>query len=254
VDTGDLYGLELDRFVAERNALARRLRADDRRDEATTVAALRKPSVAAHAVNLLAHRGSERFGELFDAGDELRATQDRVLAGRAEGRELSQALERERSAVGDLVDGARELLAGEGHAPGAAVLDRVGETLHAAALDDESRRLVAGGRLERELRHTGLGGGAASAPARGKAATGPRAPKPKPDRGQAARERERAARRDAATKDVTAAKHALATARKEAERTAKALRTAQRRQEQAAEALQRATTDHDRAQRALDEV
>ena len=47
----DLYGLPLDAFVPERDALAKRLRAEGRRDEAAEVKALRKPSVAAWAVN-----------------------------------------------------------------------------------------------------------------------------------------------------------------------------------------------------------
>jgi hypothetical protein len=52
VDEADeLYGLALDAFVPERDALAKRLRADGRRDEANEVKALRKPSVAAWAVN-----------------------------------------------------------------------------------------------------------------------------------------------------------------------------------------------------------
>ena len=54
MEPDDLYGLPLDRFVAERGALAKALRADGRRDEASRVAALRKPSVAAWAVNQLA--------------------------------------------------------------------------------------------------------------------------------------------------------------------------------------------------------
>ena len=47
VDT--LYGLPLDEFVAERDALSKRLRADKRREDANAVKALRKPSVAAWA-------------------------------------------------------------------------------------------------------------------------------------------------------------------------------------------------------------
>src|SRR3954451_21313497 len=47
----ELYGLALDEFVPRRDALAKRLRADGRREEAAEVAALRKPSVAAWAAN-----------------------------------------------------------------------------------------------------------------------------------------------------------------------------------------------------------
>src|SRR5207253_699169 len=46
-EVDDLYGLALDEFVPRRDALAKRLRADGRREEAAEVGALRKPSVAA---------------------------------------------------------------------------------------------------------------------------------------------------------------------------------------------------------------
>ena len=51
MDANKLYGLPLERFTEERNALAKRLREEGQRDEAATVSKLRKPSVAAWAVN-----------------------------------------------------------------------------------------------------------------------------------------------------------------------------------------------------------
>ncbi|MEA2287422.1 MAG: hypothetical protein QOJ21_3465, partial [Solirubrobacteraceae bacterium] len=50
-DSDELYGLPLDAFVPERDALAKELRSDGRREEAAEVKALRKPSVAAWGVN-----------------------------------------------------------------------------------------------------------------------------------------------------------------------------------------------------------
>ena len=47
----DLYGLPLPRFIPERAALVKALRSEKRRDEAAVIAAMRKPSVAAWAVN-----------------------------------------------------------------------------------------------------------------------------------------------------------------------------------------------------------
>ena len=46
-----LYGLPLEDFVAERDALAKRLRGEGRREDAQAVKALAKPTVAAWAVN-----------------------------------------------------------------------------------------------------------------------------------------------------------------------------------------------------------
>ena len=52
-DQRELYGLPLDRFVAERAALAKSLRSEGQREQADQVAKRRKPSVAAWAVNQL---------------------------------------------------------------------------------------------------------------------------------------------------------------------------------------------------------
>ena len=57
-----LYGLPLAEFTKERDALARRLRADNRRDDAATVAELRKPVLAAWVVNQLAGMAAEIAG------------------------------------------------------------------------------------------------------------------------------------------------------------------------------------------------
>ena len=198
MDVEELYGLPLERFVPERNALARELRAAGRRDEAAAVAALRKPSVAARAVNRLAREHRRQLRELFTAGDALSEVQSSVLAGRADGRALSEAAERERAAVSALVDAARALLAAEGLAVSASVLERVGETLHAAALDDEAREPVDQGRLERELRHVGLGmgaGGDVAAPAKARSRAADEGGPAKPESASGGGRRPKAGRR-----------------------------------------------------------
>src|ERR671929_31286 len=60
----DLYGLPLDAFVPERDALAKRLRADNRREDAAAVRALRKPSVAAWAANQVLRSQPSKAREL----------------------------------------------------------------------------------------------------------------------------------------------------------------------------------------------
>jgi hypothetical protein len=236
MDVDELYGLPPEDFVPERNALARELRAAGHRDEAREVAALRKPSVAARAVNRLAREHPRRLRELFEAGDALSGVQSEVLAGRAGGRALGEAAERERAAVSALVDAGRGLLAAEGLTASASVLERIGETLHAAALDDEAREPVQQGRLDRELRHIGLGMGAgedvAAPPAR--SASPPKAPsEAKADkRAQAAAARRRA-------QAVKHAEAAEADARREAQRAARALSSAEGKRARAAEALDR---------------
>ena len=256
IEPDELYGLPLDRFVAERGALARQLRAQKRRDEAAAVAALRKPSVAAWAVNQLVRSQGAGVQELFDAGDALRDAQAQLLSGSGDGRALRAAGERERAAVDELVAAARGLLSSEGHELSGAVVERVDETLHAAALDEAAREQVRHGRLERELRHAGLGLGeapatpAAPAPPGGaskmpRPATDIRHTPPKPAPRERERERERAGARQAA-------RTAEALARRRAERAGHALKAAQERRDRAAQALAQADDALAAAQAAVD--
>jgi hypothetical protein len=265
VDIEELYGLPLERFVPERNALARELRAAERRDEADAVAALRKPSVAARAVNRLAREHRRQLSQLFTAGDALSEMQSRVLAGKADGRALSEAAERERAAVSALVDVARTVLAAEGLAVSSSVLERVGETLHAAALDDEAREPVEEGRLERELRHIGLGMGPGAdvatppktrptkgQPTKGQPAKGQPA-KGRPAKGEPAKSKasEKAEARKQAEAEERAETEKRAQARKQAEATEQ---DARREAAQAAEKLDDAERAHSRAAEALEQA
>jgi len=256
VDADDLYGLPLERFVKERGELARALRADGRRDEAAAVAGLRKPSVAGWAVNQLVRSQGTAVKELFEAGDALREAQADLLAGRGDGVALRTARERERAAVDGLVDTARGLLTSEGHELSPAVVDRVLDTLHAAALDEDAREQVRSGRLERELRHVGLGLGLGEAAAAATAPSAPvSAPRARRDVGEGATkprstERDREARRRAAA-EAERVEQERAAARK----AARAAETAaQRRAQSAARALRDAQERRERAARALDEA
>jgi hypothetical protein len=258
VEPDDLYGLPLDRFVPERGALARSLRADGRREQAAAVASLRKPSIVAWAVNQLVRTQGRALAELCDAGDRLREAQAGVLAGRGDARSLHAAADRERVAVDALVIAARGLLTSEGHELSASTIDRVAETVHAAALDDDARAQVRQGRLERELRHVGLGVDAAGAsppapasmsapvvrrPARAK----PRAPKAvageRDSTEQRDRERiaqERAAARRVERERAEARREARVNeseARRSADHAARAVRVAEQRRERAVDAL-----------------
>jgi hypothetical protein len=248
MDADDLYGLPLDRFVPERGALARALRADGRRQEAADVAALRKPSVAAWAVNQLVRTQDRAIAELFHAGDALREAQADLLAGRGDGRALRSAGQAERAAVDALVSVARGLLTSEGDDLSAAIIEKVADTLHAVALDHDARRELHDGRLERELRHVGLGVGdlpeapparpaakpkkpARAKPARGADDSGAEAERLARERAEAQRaERERAKARKAARAGESAA-------RRLADRAARALQVAEERRERAAQAL-----------------
>src|SRR4051812_23137763 len=77
-----LYGLPLDRFTAERNALAAELSSDGDRDAAAAVKALRKPSAAAWAANQLVRAEPDLVEALLGAGGELRQAHRQAAAGR----------------------------------------------------------------------------------------------------------------------------------------------------------------------------
>jgi hypothetical protein len=246
MDVEELYGLPLERFVPERNALTRELRAAGKRDEAAEVASLRKPSVAARAVNQLARTHRCELHRLFAAGDTLSEVQSSVLAGQAGGRDLSEAHARERGAVSELVEAASGLLAAEGLTPSATVLERIGETLHAAALDDDARKPVDEGRLERELRHVGLGMGAGAdvgAPAR-------RAPTKRTTAKRAPTEKTEARERSEAREQAEAQERAEADERAEAAKRARALKQAQATEKDAGRLAARAAKDLGDAERA----
>ncbi len=246
MDVDDLYGLPLDKFTPERNALARELRNAGQRAEAAEVAALRKPSVAAWAVNQLVRTQRKDVSGLFEAGDALRSAQDDVVAGRGDGRALRAAVERERAAVDALTGAARGLLTSEGHELSQTIIDRVADTLNAAALDDDARARVKDGRLERELRHVGLGVGATG----GLPAPAPARPKKQPAVDRAAEEQAERERAEARAE----ARATEREARRRLERAERAHNAAAERRERAAQALEEAEADLSDAEAELEEA
>lgn len=218
MDPEHLYGLALERFTEERNALAKELRKGGRRELAGEVSKLRKPSVAAWAVNQLVRTQRREIADLFLAGDGLQKAQAQLLAGRSQPGALRAAVDAERAAVEHLTEKARGLLSSEGHELTPATLERVADTLHAAALEADARTQVQEGCLARELQHVGLGGLAADG-----ARSQPRRSARKPD-----------GARSQARKN---ARKAEADARRRADRAARGLKAAQDRRDRAAEAL-----------------
>jgi hypothetical protein len=266
MDPDELYGLPLEQFVPRRASLAKELRAGGDRGRAAEVAALRRPSVAAWAVNQLVRTQPRAVKELFASGDALTGAQEQLLAGRGDAGTLREASARERTAVDALLSLARGLLSSDGHELSPAVLDRVSDTFHAAALDTEARAAVENGRLERELQHVGLGAvslGSVASPSKRAPAT---KSKPKPQAASTAadpRETERAR-----TEARRAARVAEANAHRRAQVAERAVHAAEQRREVAARALteaddklararaqaQDAAETHRAAKTALDEL
>jgi hypothetical protein len=241
-----LYGLPLDQFVASRDELARGLRKAGDRAAADGIKALRRPTVAAWALNQVQRGDRKTVGRLIAAGDRLREAQEQLLASGEPG-SLRDAAADERRLIEQLARAAEARLVEGGHPSTAATDTKVRATLRAVASDAEARELLQSGRLVRdyELSDLGLGGlaaGAAAAPrspARKEKAPPEPAPKRAPEAPRPSKAAERAARvaRERAERGraqqleldhhVQAAGERLTAARRAAAEAAKALDRAQ---------------------------
>jgi hypothetical protein len=144
-----LYALPPDEFVAARDGLVKRLRAEQRRDDADVVKALRRPSMAAWAVNQLARRHPDAVDQLVAAGGQLGAAQRRALSG-VKDAGIQQAAAARRQSVEELWRLAESILAEQGSSP-AAQRQPVVETLEAASVTEEAAEAVRAGRLTNPL-------------------------------------------------------------------------------------------------------
>jgi hypothetical protein len=145
-----LYGLPLDEFTGARDRLAAQLRDEGHREDAARVKRLRRPGVAAWAINQLVRNHRSEVQELLSVGEEVRQAQGAALAGG--GAEAIRVIsDRRRRIVDRLRDRANAVLGGAGHAAGRSTLDKVESTLMAATVDENAAEAVRVGRLEREL-------------------------------------------------------------------------------------------------------
>lgn len=149
-----LYTLPLGEFIAERNALAKRLQKEGDRAAADEVKALPKPSVSAWAVNQLFAQEGDRMQDLLAAGEQARsALQHTLTVGDAE--TLREALQNQRELRDDLRRHAAAILS-EDRAPGQAILDRVTVNLDALALSPGAAEEAERGWLSHDLEPPGF--------------------------------------------------------------------------------------------------
>jgi hypothetical protein len=256
----ELYGLPPGEFTRARDARANQLRADGDRDEANAVKALRKPTVAAWALNQLARRRRKDLDKLLSAGEELRAAQEELLAG-GDRAGFQEAAARERDLVAKLASDAAAL-ASEAGERGTGLQEKVAETLHAAALDEETAEELRAGRLVKEREAVGGFGaaGGGEVPSRvPKKRPAKRSPtKSRPDRQalSVARTDERHARRelDAAERAVQHAQERADAAEAHAKEANERARTTAERLREAKRAQTAASRAHATAQRALEKA
>jgi hypothetical protein len=145
----DLYQRRPSEFIAARTALARALRDAGRGDDAQAVQALRRPTVAAWALNRLCRTQRDRLSELLDLAGVLRQAQAQALAGQG-AHELRQASQQRRELVEQLTDAALQELErlGTGNPEGSRAA--VAATLEAALVDEQVAEHLRDCRLARE--------------------------------------------------------------------------------------------------------
>ena len=169
----ELYREPPERFTELRNKLAKELKDGGDGEGAAEVKALKRPTNAAHVVNRLGLDHAKDVKRLVDAGDRLRSAYE---AG--DGARLRKAAGAERDALARLVSLAEREASDAGITATSALIDRVTETLQSVSGDEETRRLVQDGRLDRERKVATLGFPTDVTPRR------PAKRKPKPKRKQ----------------------------------------------------------------------
>jgi len=240
----ELYTLPPDEFTAARDRLAKELRDGGEKDEAAEVKKLRRPTVAAWALNRAAREKARLVRDLLAASDELR----RVQSGGAGSAKLKEASTGRRRAVERLGAAAKDVLgdAGDAHE------EDITQTLLAAATDQGVRERLRTGTLERAAAPTAnfedLGSLLAAAPSVGAPALQRERQRTEKLDAQAtdaedeaerlddeAREAEHQAER--LRREVAVAERAAAEARRRAERAASKAETARSRADEAAAGL-----------------
>jgi hypothetical protein len=271
----DLYGLPLEEFTPARDALAKELKGAGRKDEAAEVKSLRKPTLAAWALNRAAREHGDAIEQLRAAGADLREAQNEAMSGdagrlRDTGRALAEEVDRMAGLAADVLRSA-------GRPVSAAQQEKIVATLRTAAVDDEAGDILVRGVLVEELESTGFSllgseAGAFAAPSRPSAKTeaptkpsadgdrktlpGAERPPKKPKAGKEALEAVDAARRELRRCDAEA-EMAATRARRRAERAetaAKRAAEAQREADQARAEAEDAAGEAEAARRAATEA
>ena len=146
-----LFAVAPDGFVAERNALAKKLREEGRADDAAAVAELRKPSAVVFAVNRAARDRPKAAQAAAKAALGVREAQ---VGGDADA--FTNALAELDNSLDLLAEVAVAHLAPAGTKPSEAMRRRLRELLRSAVADDDSRETLARGALSGELEAPGF--------------------------------------------------------------------------------------------------
>jgi hypothetical protein len=251
-DVQELYAADPEGFIAARDELAGRLKAEGDAVGAQAVRKLRKPTVSAWAVDRAARAEPALVDGLLAAGDRLAGAQRQALSGKRGTGDLRAATEERRALIRRLTDVAVQALTDAGR-PGENARDEIAGTFEAATLDPSVAERVRVGVLDRTVKPSGglgsvegftvLEGGAAAAP--------PKKPSDaKREAAQAVKAAERAeTHADAAADRSRKARAAADQAVRQAEELAAAARAAETEAKRLAAEAKTARTRADRAVR-----
>jgi hypothetical protein len=147
-----LYAAGPDEFMALRKRLVAEAKADQDKTAGGEIGKLRKPSVAAWAVNLVARTAPDVVEELVDLGQQMRDAQSRLDAAALTGMRKDRD-----AAVEAFVGAAAAAVDGEGRKLTPAAQQEVRATAIAALADERATQAVASGQLTRALSYSGFG-------------------------------------------------------------------------------------------------
>jgi hypothetical protein len=147
----ELYGLQPGEFIKARDAAARAARAEDR-SLSDEIKALRKPSTAAWAVNLLARSQASLLEDVLALGVSLRQAQ----AG-LQGDQLRELTKQRRQLISAVVGQVRSVASSAGVTLTDTVARQIEDTLSAAMVDEAAAAAVHSGMLTDALSSTGIG-------------------------------------------------------------------------------------------------
>jgi hypothetical protein len=148
-DLDSLFKLPLTEFIAERNALASRLKKAGRGDEAAKVKELAKPTSSAWAVNQLYWKYHDSFTRMLAAGEQLAQAHASQFAGKAAS--TSGLLAARREALTALARLAGPVLRDAGHNPTPDMMRRITTTLEALSAYSSLPNAPRPGRLSSDV-------------------------------------------------------------------------------------------------------
>jgi hypothetical protein len=246
----ELYATPPPEFVAARNDLVKGLRRDKRRDDATALAALRRPGWDDWALNAVAGSDPEVVAGFAAAAADVREAQAAAIEGR-DGPDIRTALKELRDHSAQLVRLAEGALGGAGRQPGAG---EINTRLSQVATNDVAvAQLLSGILGSGDTAPKDLFGGLEPAAEPARRTTTKRLAKPTSSKGQAASGSESpGASATPAEPEVDAA--AERAARAERERRQAVLADANREHGAAVKARRRVEAEVDRAAAGVDKA